>query len=105
MILCAASRGEVPSIRKRFNNFSRVAHNVRWGRRIAESGGRGLLMKRLFQLSCLAVAFLLRPAPAAADSLTFTGLGSGSWVTISYGSVTETGWAGEIDWLLKTPSN
>jgi hypothetical protein len=62
-------------------------------------------MKRCFQFSFLAIALLLRPATAAADSLTFTGLGSGSWVTIQYGSVTETGWAGEINWLLKTPSN
>jgi len=62
-------------------------------------------MKRFFQFSCIAVALLVRPAAASSDSLTFTGLGSGSWVTITYGSVTETGWAGEIDWLLKTPSN
>jgi len=45
------------------------------------------------------------PRSAAADTLTFTGLGSGEWVSITAGGITETGWAGEIDWWLKTSSN
>jgi hypothetical protein len=32
-------------------------------------------------------------------------LGSGSWVNLSIGGVQETGWAGEINWLLKTPNS
>jgi hypothetical protein len=62
-------------------------------------------MKKVLQLGCLAIAFLLRPTPSTADSLTYSSLGSGSWVTLTLGSVTETGWAGEINWLYKTPSN
>jgi len=62
-------------------------------------------MKKIFQLSCLAIAFLLRPTLSTADSLTYSSLGSGSWVTLTLGSVTETGWAGEINWLYKTPTD
>jgi hypothetical protein len=62
-------------------------------------------MKRIFQLGGLAVAILSCPAPAAADSLTFSSLGSGSWVTLQLAGVTETGWAGEIKWLYKTPTD
>jgi len=39
---------------------------------------------------------------AAADSLTFAGLGSGSWVNLQIGNTTETGWAGEILWKLSS---
>ena len=49
---------------------------------------------------CLVGASLIRPSAAAADSLTYTGLGSGAWVTLKLGGVTETGWAGEIKWTL-----
>jgi hypothetical protein len=62
-------------------------------------------MKRIVQLGCLAIAILLHPTFAAADSLTYSSLGSGSWVTLQLGSVTETGWAGEIKWLYKTPTD
>ncbi len=62
-------------------------------------------MKKVFMLGVLSIAILLRPTFVAADSLTFTGLGSGSWVTLNLGSVTETGWAGEIKWLYQTPSD
>jgi hypothetical protein len=62
-------------------------------------------MKRLLLLVCLTIGFSLRPAFVAADSLTYNGLGSGTWVTLQIGSLTETGWAGEIGWLLKTPAN
>jgi hypothetical protein len=62
-------------------------------------------MKRLLATTCLVITLLFRPAAAAADSLTYTGLGSGAWVTLQLGGVTETGWAGEIGWLLKTPTD
>src|SRR5262245_6790317 len=62
-------------------------------------------MKRIVQLGLLAITFLARPSLASADSLTFTSLGNGSWVTLQLAGVSETGWAGEINWLYKTPSN
>src|SRR5262252_6726707 len=62
-------------------------------------------MKKIVQLGFLAVAVLIRPTPARADSLTFSSLGNGSWVTLTLGGVTETGWAGELNWLYKTPAN
>jgi len=43
---------------------------------------------------------MLRPSIAAADTLTYTGLGSGQWVNLKIGNVQETGWAGEINWNL-----
>jgi len=57
-------------------------------------------MRKFLVLGCLVAASLIRPSVAAADSLTYTGLGSGSWVTLNLGGVTETGWAGEIKWTL-----
>ena len=62
-------------------------------------------MKKTIVLGLLTIAVLFRPAPASADSLTYSSLGSGSWVTLQLGSVTETGWAGEIKWLYKTPTD
>jgi len=62
-------------------------------------------MKKIVQLGFLTVAVLIRPTPARADSLTFSSLGNGSWVTLTLGGVTETGWAGELNWLNKTPAN
>jgi hypothetical protein len=50
-------------------------------------------------------AALSYPTAAAADSLTFTGLGDGAWVSFTAGGQTISGWSGEIEWLLKTPSN
>ena len=55
-------------------------------------------MRRFLILVCLLAASVCRPAIAAADSLSFTSLGSGSWINLKIGSVTETGWAGEINW-------
>jgi hypothetical protein len=55
-------------------------------------------MRRFIILGCLVAASVLRPALAAADTLSFTGLGSGAWVNLQLGSVTETGWSGEINW-------
>ena len=40
--------------------------------------------------------------PASADSLSLQGLGKGQSVSLTMGSVTESGWAGEINWLLTT---
>jgi hypothetical protein len=57
-------------------------------------------MKRIVVVGCLVAAWMLRPGVAAADSLTYTGLGSGEWVNLKIGNVTETGWAGEINWNL-----
>jgi hypothetical protein len=57
-------------------------------------------MKKFLVLGCFIAASLSRPAVAAADSLTYTGLGSGAWVNLNLGGVTETGWAGEINWTL-----
>jgi PEP-CTERM motif-containing protein len=50
-------------------------------------------------------AAIAYPTAAAADSLTFQGLGDGAWVTFTAGGQSISGWAGEIEWLLKTPSN
>jgi PEP-CTERM motif-containing protein len=55
-------------------------------------------MRRVLVLGCLVAVSLLRPALASADSLSFTGLGSGAWVNLKIGSSNETGWAGEINW-------
>jgi hypothetical protein len=57
-------------------------------------------MRRFLVWGCLVGASLTQPAVAAADSLTYTGLGSGAWVNLKVGGVTETGWAGEIKWTL-----
>src|SRR5262245_23312786 len=57
-------------------------------------------MKKFVVVGCLVAASLLRPAVASADSLTYRGLGSGTWVNLKIGSVNETGWAGEILWDL-----
>lgn len=64
--------------------------------------------------AALFAAALLCPTTAAADSVTLTSsgsmygwdLGQGKWVTISEGSggPTMTAWAGEIDWLLTSPT-
>jgi hypothetical protein len=62
-------------------------------------------MKKSIALGLLTLSILLRPAFASADSLTYSSLGNGSWVTLQLGSVTETGWAGEIKWLYQTTSN
>src|ERR1700719_5083072 len=68
-------------------------------------------MRRLVFVGLLA-ASLFRPAAAAADGVTLTNtgpsssyqggwsVGEGGWVNISFGSTTETGWAGEINWLV-----
>jgi hypothetical protein len=61
-------------------------------------------MSKFLASACVVVASLLHPWTAAADSLNYTSLGSGSWVNIRIGSVTETGWAGEINWLMTTPT-
>ena len=56
-------------------------------------------MKKVLQLGCLAIAFLLRPTPSTADSLTYSVIRQRLvGVTLTLGSVTETGWAGEINW-------
>jgi len=62
----------------------------------------------------LFAASLLCPTSAAADTVTLTSngsmygwnLGKGDWVTISEGTSGPqmTAWAGEIDWLLKSPT-
>ena len=62
----------------------------------------------------LFTAALLCPTSAAADTVTLTSngsmygwnLGKGDWVTISEGSSGPqmTAWAGEIDWLLQSPT-
>jgi hypothetical protein len=57
-------------------------------------------MRKFLVLGCLIAALLIRPAVAVADSLTYAGLGSGAWVNLNLGGVTETGWAGEIKWTL-----
>jgi hypothetical protein len=57
-------------------------------------------MKKFLIAGCLVAASMFRPAGAAADTLTYTGLGSGQWVNLKIGNVTETGWAGEINWNL-----
>ena len=60
----------------------------------------------------LVATLFLRPAVAAADTVTLTNtgpsssyqsgwsLGEGGWVNIGFGSTTETGWAGQINWLV-----
>jgi PEP-CTERM motif len=45
------------------------------------------------------VLALFRPSIASADTLNMTGLGKGEWVSINVGGVSESGWAGEINWL------
>jgi len=55
-------------------------------------------MRKFLILGCLVAASVVRPAVAAADSLNYTSLGSGGWINLKIGSVTETGWAGEINW-------
>jgi hypothetical protein len=67
-----------------------------------------------FVYVALFAATLLCPTSAAADTVTLTsngsmygwGLGKGDWVTISEGSSGPqmTAWAGEIDWLLTSPT-
>jgi hypothetical protein len=42
--------------------------------------------------------------PASADALSLTSVGKGDWVSITTGTTSQTGWAGEINWLLTTPS-
>lgn len=59
-------------------------------------------MKKLL-LAGLVAGVIASPTAAAADTLTFTGLGDGAWVTLGIGSKTITGWAGAIDWVLNTP--
>jgi hypothetical protein len=61
-------------------------------------------MKSFLIFGALAATLIL-PSRADADSLTFNNLGSGAWVTVTQGSSTVTGWAGEINWLLKTPTD
>jgi hypothetical protein len=55
-------------------------------------------MRRFLVVGCLVAVSVFRPAVAAADSLSFTSLGSGGWVNLKIGTITETGWAGEINW-------
>jgi hypothetical protein len=59
-------------------------------------------MRRVLVLSCLVGVSLAWPAVAGADpvTMTYTGLGSGSWVNIKVGNTVETGWAGEIKWTI-----
>jgi hypothetical protein len=57
-------------------------------------------MRKFLVAGCLVAAAMLRPSIAAADTLTYTGLGSGQWVNLKIGNVQETGWAGEINWNL-----
>jgi hypothetical protein len=57
-------------------------------------------MKKFLIAGCVVAASMFRPAGAAADTLTYTGLGSGQWVNLKIGNATETGWAGEINWNL-----
>jgi hypothetical protein len=61
-------------------------------------------MRKLVFAGLVGAAFLL-PAVAAADTLTSSGstygfsVGEGGWVNIQIGGTTETGWAGEINWV------
>jgi hypothetical protein len=57
-------------------------------------------MRRILVLGCLVAVSILRPAAAAADSLSYQNLGSGGWVNLKLGAngPTETGWSGEINW-------
>lgn len=63
------------------------------------------MLKRLLTIGLLAwTAFSVSAPSAWADSLTLTSLGKGEWVSIKIGTKTETGWAGEINWLLNSTS-
>ena len=57
-------------------------------------------MRKFLVVGCLVAASMLRPSIAAADTLTYAGLGSGQWVNLQMGGTSETGWAGEILWNL-----
>jgi hypothetical protein len=57
-------------------------------------------MRKLLILGCVVAASFICPTVVGASTLTYTGLGSGAWVTLNLGGVTETGWAGEIKWTL-----
>jgi hypothetical protein len=59
-----------------------------------------MTMRKFLVVGCLVAASMLRPSIAAADTLTYAGLGSGQWVNLQMGSTSETGWAGEILWNL-----
>jgi len=55
-------------------------------------------MRKMLVLGCLITASVLHPTFASADSLSFTGFGSGGWINLKIGNSIETGWAGEINW-------
>ena len=68
--------------------------------------GQRIKMRKLLFVGTTLAMLMILPTRAGADTLTFTGLGSGAWVSVSQGgSGMITGWAGEINWLLQTPSN
>jgi hypothetical protein len=68
------------------------------------------MMMKKFALAGVVAAVIAFPSVAGADSLdtlTLTGLGNGAWVNLHLNLTGEsfTGWAGEIKWLLKTPTD
>lgn len=56
------------------------------------------MTKRLAFAGLLMAMTLLGPAAAAADTLTFNGLGKGLGLNVTFGSTSENVWVGEIKW-------
>ena len=55
---------------------------------------------RRFLFAGVLASLLAFPTAARADTLTFSGLGSGAVIQVSQGTGMISGWAGEINWLL-----
>ncbi len=61
-------------------------------------------MRKEIVVGMALVALTALPTRARADTLSYTGLGPGAWITVSQGGSSITGWAGEIDWNLTAGS-
>ena len=57
-------------------------------------------MRKFTFVALLFATSMLRPSVVAADTLTLTSVGKGDWVSLQVGGQTETGFAGEINWLV-----